>query len=95
MDPSLRWGDVVGDNSRLHLTDSRERSTIRHMDLEDFLPKTPGDPLAALTKQDLDPLSVDELNARIETLEAEIVRARARIDRAVNHRSSAEGLFKR
>ena len=65
------------------------------MDLEDFLPKTPGDPLAALTNQDLDPLSIDELNARIETLEAEISRARARIDRAVNHRANADGLFKR
>ena len=74
---------------------ARERSTITPMDLEDFLPKTPGDPLAALTKQDLDPLSVDELNARIATLEAEIARARARIDRAVNHRANAEGLFKR
>jgi uncharacterized small protein (DUF1192 family) len=66
-----------------------------HMDLEDFLPKTPGDPLAALVKQDLDPLSIDELNARIATLEAEIARARARIDRAVNHRANADGLFKR
>ena len=65
------------------------------MDLEDFLPKAPGDPLAVLVKQDLDPLSVDELNARIATLEAEIERARARINRAVNHRSSAESLFKR
>lgn len=65
------------------------------MDLEDSLPKTPGDPLAMLMKQDLDPLSVDELTMRIATLEAEVARCRARIDRAVNHRSSAEGLFKR
>lgn len=65
------------------------------MDIEDILPRTPGDPLAALAKQDLDPLSVDELNLRIAALEAEIARSRARIDRAVNHRSSAEGLFRR
>ncbi len=65
------------------------------MDLEDLLPKTPGDPLTALARQDLDPLSVDELNARIEGLEAEIVRTRAKISAAVNHRSSAESLFKR
>ena len=65
------------------------------MDLDDILPKNPGDPLVMLTKQDLDPFSVDELNARIATLEAEIARARARIDRAVNHRANAEGLFKR
>jgi len=65
------------------------------MDLDDILPKNPADPLVALTKQDLDPFSVDELTARIATLEAEIARARAKIDYAVNHRAKAEGLFKR
>jgi len=65
------------------------------MDLDDILPKNPADPLVALTKQDLDPLSVDELTARIATLEAEIVRARAKIDYAVNQRANAESLFKR
>ena len=65
------------------------------MDLDDILPKNPGDPLVMLTRQDLDPLSVDELTARIATLEAEIARARAKIDHAVNHRAKAEGLFKR
>ena len=65
------------------------------MDLDDILPKNPGDPLVQLTKQDLDPLSVDELHARIALLEAEIARARVKIDRAVNHRANAEGLFKR
>jgi uncharacterized small protein (DUF1192 family) len=65
------------------------------MDLDDILPKNPGDPLVMLMKQDLDPLSVDELTARIATLEAEIARARAKIDHAVNHRAKAEGLFKR
>lgn len=65
------------------------------MDLDDILPKAPGDPLVALTRQDLDPLSVDELAARIAVLEAEISRAKAKIDHAVNHRASAESLFKR
>ena len=65
------------------------------MDLDDILPKNPADPLVALTKQDLDPLSVDELAARIATLEAEIARARAKIDYAVNQRANAESLFKR
>jgi uncharacterized small protein (DUF1192 family) len=65
------------------------------MDLDDILPKRADDPLVALTRQDLDPLSNDELAKRIAVLEAEIARARARIDRAVNHRSSAESLFKR
>ncbi|WP_294394463.1 DUF1192 domain-containing protein [uncultured Sphingomonas sp.] len=64
------------------------------MDLHDP-PNKPGDPLAALMKQDLDPLSGDELAARIIALEAEIARTRARIDRARDHRSTAEALFKR
>jgi uncharacterized small protein (DUF1192 family) len=65
------------------------------MDLDELLPKKPDDPLVALTRQDLDPLSVEELGVRIAVLEAEIARAKARIDRAVNHRANAEGLFKR
>lgn len=65
------------------------------MDLDDLLPKAPGDPLVLLTKQDLDPMSVEELNARIAVLEQEIVRAKSKIERAVNHRASADALFKR
>ena len=65
------------------------------MDLDDILPKNPGDPLVMLTRQDLDPFSNDELKARIVTLEAEIARAQSRIDRAVNHRANADSLFKR
>ena len=65
------------------------------MDLDDILPKAPGDPLATLVRQDLDPLSVDELTTRIAALEAEIARCRAKIDAAVNHRATAEGLFRR
>jgi len=66
-----------------------------HMDLDELLPKKPGDPLVALTKQDLDPFSVEELHARVAVLEAEIARAKAKIDYAVNHRANAESLFKR
>jgi uncharacterized small protein (DUF1192 family) len=65
------------------------------MDLDERLPRTPSDPLAALARQDLDPFSVDELHGRIAALRAEIARAEARIDRAVNHKTTAEGLFKR
>jgi uncharacterized small protein (DUF1192 family) len=65
------------------------------MDLDDLLPKAPGDPLVMLTKQDLDPFSVEELHARIQVLEGEIARARQKIERAVNHRASADQLFKR
>ena len=65
------------------------------MDLDDLFPSKPGDPLVLLTKQDLDPLSVEELEERIATLEGEIARVRAKIDAAVNHRASAEALFKK
>jgi uncharacterized small protein (DUF1192 family) len=65
------------------------------MDLDDILPKNPGDPLVALLKQDLDPMSVEELQARIAALEGEIARAKGKIERAVNHRASADALFKR
>jgi uncharacterized small protein (DUF1192 family) len=65
------------------------------MDLEELFPSKPGDPLVQLTKQDLDPLSVEELEERIRTLEAEIERVRAKIAAAVNHRASAEELFRK
>ena len=65
------------------------------MDLEELFPSKPEDPLAQLARQDLDPFSVDELHERIEALEAEIVRVRAKIDAAVNHRASAEQLFRK
>ena len=54
----------------------------------------PADLLLHLGRQDLDPLSVAELEARIGALEAEIARCRQRIQRAVNHRASADSLFK-
>jgi len=65
------------------------------MDLDEILPKKAGDPLADLMRQDLDPLSVAELEARIAALETEIVRTRGKMERAVNHRASADSLFKR
>lgn len=65
------------------------------MDIEDLFPKGASDPLTALMRQDLDPLSVEELEARIAALETEIRRAKAKMNAAVNHRASAESLFKR
>ena len=65
------------------------------MDLDDNLPRKQADLLATLARQDLDPLSVEELSERIAALEAEIARCRARIDRAVNHRANADSIFKR
>ena len=65
------------------------------MDLEELFPDKPGDPLTQLARQDLDPLSVEELEARIEALEGEIARVKAKIEAAVNHRASADALFKK
>ena len=65
------------------------------MDLEELFPSKPGDPLVELAKQDLDPISIGELHARIEALKAEIARVEAHIDRATKHRSAAEELFKK
>lgn len=65
------------------------------MDPEELFPNRSDDPLALVQRQDLDPLSVDELDARIAALEAEIVRVKARRQYAVNHKASAEALFKR
>jgi uncharacterized small protein (DUF1192 family) len=65
------------------------------MDMDESLPHRANDPVAALARQDLDPLSVEELGERIEALEAEIVRVRQKLEGAVNHRASADALFKR
>ena len=63
------------------------------MEPDDALARA-ADPLSQLGRQDLDPLSVAELEARVAALEAEIVRARLKIERAVNHRASADALFR-
>jgi uncharacterized small protein (DUF1192 family) len=65
------------------------------MDLDELVPSKPDDPLVALGKQDLDPLSVEELHERIEALKAEIARVEAHMKRAETHRSAAEELFKK
>lgn len=64
------------------------------MDLDDILGPRPGDPLAMLIAEDLDRLSVAELEARIVALESEIARCRRKIEGAVNHRAIADQLFK-
>jgi uncharacterized small protein (DUF1192 family) len=65
------------------------------MDLDELFPDKPGDPLTLLARQDLDPLSVDELQARIAALEAEIARVKAKIETAVNFRASADAIFRK
>ena len=65
------------------------------MDMDDHLPLGAGDPVGEAARQDLDALSVEELEARVAALEAELARTRARIEYAVNHRASADALFRR
>ena len=65
------------------------------MDLDDLFPDKPKDPLTELGKQDLDPISIEELHDRIAALKAEIARVEAHIERVTKHRSAAEELFKR
>jgi uncharacterized small protein (DUF1192 family) len=65
------------------------------VDLDDLFPSKPDDPLVALAKQDLDPMSIDELKERVEALKAEIARVEAHMQRAQTHRSAAEELFKK
>ena len=79
------------------LIDSAARwvNDLRAMDLEDLFPSKPGDPLVELGKQDLDPLSIEELKERVEALKAEIARVEAHMQRAQTHRSAAEELFKK
>lgn len=65
------------------------------MDADENLPRRKDDLPAQLGKQDLDPYSVEELEERVALLEAEIARTKTRIECAVNHRASADALFKR
>ncbi len=65
------------------------------MDIEDLFPSKPDDPLVLLARQDLDPLSIEELKERIEALKAEIARVEAHMQRVETQRSAAEELFKK
>lgn len=65
------------------------------MDFDDLFPDKPKDPLTELGKQDLDPISIAELDERIAALQAEIARVEAHIERVTQHRSAAEELFKK
>jgi len=68
---------------------------LKGMDLDDLFPSTPGDPLKELARQDLDPMSQDELAERIESLKAEIARIEAHMAKVETHKSAAEELFKK
>jgi uncharacterized small protein (DUF1192 family) len=65
------------------------------VDLDDLFAKRPEDPLVLLLKQDLDRLSVNELEERVAALKEEIKRCEGKIAFANNHRSAADALFKK
>ena len=65
------------------------------MEIDDNLPLRRDDPLNNLVKQDIDALSVAELETRIAALKAEIVRCEGKIAFASKHRSVADALFKK
>ena len=65
------------------------------MDLDVLFRAKPDDPCVLLGKQDLVPLSVEELEARIALLEEEIARVKAKLEFAVHFRSTADELFRK
>jgi uncharacterized small protein (DUF1192 family) len=62
---------------------------------DDLVARGPNDPLPLLVRQDLGPLSQEDLTVRIAVLEAEIARTQGHIRAAAAHRSTAESLFRR
>jgi uncharacterized small protein (DUF1192 family) len=65
------------------------------VDLDELFAKRPDDPLLMLTRQDLDPLSVEELKERVAILESEVARVNQKLQGAVNFRASADALFRK
>lgn len=65
------------------------------MDLDELFAKYPADPLVQLMRQDLDPFSVEELEARQVALQAEIARIQEKLHSAVKVRASADALFRK
>ncbi len=64
------------------------------MDPEDLLARRGDDPIRMLLKEDLDRLSVAELDERLALLEAEVQRVKAKRAGASSFRSVADTLFK-
>lgn len=80
---------------KLDIDSKRGRVKICIMEVDENLPLRRDDPLATLVKQDLDPLSVDELEGRIAALKSEISRCEGKIAFATRHRSAADALFRK
>lgn len=62
---------------------------------DEELPRKKSDLLADLAREDLDKLSIAELDDRIAALKAEVARSVAKRDGAAKFRAAADGLFKK
>lgn len=71
------------------------RVNIQTVDDDNLSRRASDDPLSLLERQDLDSLSVAELEARIARLNDEAERTRRKLKVSVNHRASAEALFRK
>ncbi len=65
------------------------------MDLDELFAKYPADPLVQLMRQDLDPFSVEELEARQAALQTEMARIQEKLHSAVKVRACADALFRK
>ncbi|MEQ8267463.1 MAG: DUF1192 domain-containing protein [Parvibaculum sp.] len=66
------------------------------MDIDDLEPRRRrGEALAALMKEDLSLLGIEELQERITALEAEIARIRDQLSKKQGSLSAAEALFRK
>jgi uncharacterized small protein (DUF1192 family) len=65
------------------------------MDLDELFAKRPDDPLTKLLRQDLDPMSLDELDERVEALRGEIARCEDKKRTSSGHMKAADALFKK
>jgi len=63
------------------------------MDEDEFTSGRQDGPLTQLGREDLDPLSIEELEDRISALKAEIERCEQHRDKASSHMKAAEALF--
>nr|WP_310522636.1 DUF1192 domain-containing protein [Polymorphobacter sp.] len=62
---------------------------------EPDLPRRKSELLADLAREDLDKLSIAELDTRIDTLTAELLRTREKRQGAATFRAAADSLFKK
>ena len=63
--------------------------------MEEETPNLAGSPLGDLMSEDLSPMGLEELNARIDALESEIERCRAIIESKRGSHSDAEAIFRK